>query len=282
MLHRRGAGVRGLPGEDGEVALDAEGPEHRRRGLATALEHGSLLDVQLDVGAAPRAARSPASCALSRSTPKRATTSSRRSPSRSRRSRTSSGSSVPAQAEDPNRLRPKRAPSSSAQSTSRSPTGGRPASACARSAPSAANTPSAPSSQPPSGTESTCEPTITKPSASPARSAHRLPAASSVTSTGSSSRRARSKLARAHPLVGPAHAPRTVRARRSARASSRRSASTRSAAITRPRRPVRAERPGHEAPVARLGPDLPPVVDERAAAERVPDAPGRGSPSKRS
>ena len=59
-------------------------------------------------------------------------------------------SSVPAQAEEPNRLRPKRAPSSSAQSTKRRPTAGV-SSACARSVSSAANSPSAPSSQPPAG-----------------------------------------------------------------------------------------------------------------------------------
>ena len=64
--------------------------------------------------------------------------------------------------------------------------------------------PSAPSSQPPAGTESTCEPTITKPSCSPGRSAQTLPASSRSISTGSSSSLRAHQLARLHPLVGPA------------------------------------------------------------------------------
>ena len=68
----------------------------------------------------------------------------RRSSGRPRREgpRSSSGSSVPENAELPNRLRPKRAPSSSAQSTSVSVRGGAsPSAAQARSTPSAAITP---------------------------------------------------------------------------------------------------------------------------------------------
>ena len=61
----------------------------------------------------------------------------------------------------PKRLRPKRAPSSSAQSTSVTVHGGVPAAASERSVSSAAITPSAPSSQPPFGTESMCEPMTT-------------------------------------------------------------------------------------------------------------------------
>ena len=63
--------------------------------------------------------------------------SSSRMPFASRRSRTASGSSVPATAEEPNRLRPKRAPSSSAQSTSVTVQGGVPCAASARSVSSA-------------------------------------------------------------------------------------------------------------------------------------------------
>ena len=60
---------------------------------------------------------------------------------------------------DPNRLRPKRAPSSSAQSTTATVTGGVPSAARARISSTPAITPSAPSSQPPFGTLSRCEPT---------------------------------------------------------------------------------------------------------------------------
>ncbi len=90
-----------------------------------ALEHRPLLDVELEIGAesvAPRGAladpleldpvlgeRPPRSCC----------------PRASVRPRTEPGSSVPAKAELPNRLRPNRAPSSSAQSTSASGRGGR-------------------------------------------------------------------------------------------------------------------------------------------------------------
>ena len=49
--HRRGPGMRRLAGEDADVALDAAGSQHGGRGLAAALQHRSLLDVQLEVGA---------------------------------------------------------------------------------------------------------------------------------------------------------------------------------------------------------------------------------------
>ena len=68
---------------------------------------------------------------------------------------------------------------------------------------SAVSRPSAPSSQPPSGTASMCEPTMTNPSRSPASDAHRLPAASSDGSRPmpvSSTAQPRAGLA---PAVGP-------------------------------------------------------------------------------
>ena len=49
--HRRRAGVRGLSAEDHAVALHADRAEHRPDGEAEPLEHGPLLDVQLEVGA---------------------------------------------------------------------------------------------------------------------------------------------------------------------------------------------------------------------------------------
>jgi hypothetical protein len=121
--------------------------------------------------------RSAASDAVSRSTPQLASASTNVTPSASRRSRTSSGSSVPAHAEEPSRLRPNRAPSSSAQSTNRTPIGGVvPARESCRTVSSAVISPSAPSSQPPLGTASMCDPTIMKWSSTPAIGAQRLPA----------------------------------------------------------------------------------------------------------
>ncbi len=96
---------------------------------------------------------------------------------------------LPENAELPIRLRPNRAPSSSAQSTSTSGRGGgSPAFDHERSTPSAAITPSAPSSQPPSGTESTWEPqtTASASGSAPSSRAHRLPASSTSGSTSSS------------------------------------------------------------------------------------------------
>ena len=50
LVHRRRAGVRGLPAPDHAVALDAEGAEHRAERKVERLEHRPLLDVQLEVG----------------------------------------------------------------------------------------------------------------------------------------------------------------------------------------------------------------------------------------
>ena len=51
QLHRGRARMRGLAAEDRHVALDAAGAEHGRGGLAAALEDRPLLDVKLQVGA---------------------------------------------------------------------------------------------------------------------------------------------------------------------------------------------------------------------------------------
>src|SRR3984957_12262965 len=94
---------------------------------------------------------------------------------------------VPANAEDPNRLRPKRAPSSSAQSTRRMVMGGLPwkSSANPRSTSKPASTPRQPSSQPPLGTESRWLPRISVRSDSPRKVVQEFPAASKWCSTGS-------------------------------------------------------------------------------------------------
>ena len=94
--------------------------------------------------------------------------------------RTASGSSVPAAALEPSSERPKRAPSSSAQSISLIVTAGV-SPLCARSTSSAAQTPRQPSSQPPLGTASICEPTTTIFSLEPGSVAHRFPATSRST-----------------------------------------------------------------------------------------------------
>ena len=75
-------------------------------------------------------------------------------------SRTASGSSVPAAADEPSSERPKRAPSSSAQSISLSVTAGV-SPLCRAGPPAPRSTPRQPSSQPPCGTASMCEPTTT-------------------------------------------------------------------------------------------------------------------------
>ena len=92
---------------------------------------------------------------------------------------------MPIAAALPNRLRLNRAPSSSAQSTRATVTGGTPSAASERSSSSPAITPSAPSSQPPFGTLSRWLPTTSMSSLAPGSTAHRLPAASVSTSTGS-------------------------------------------------------------------------------------------------
>jgi hypothetical protein len=75
--------------------------------------------------------------------------------------------------------------------------------AAARSTSRAAMTPWAPSSQPPFGTDSTCEPTASAPSRSPRSVAQRLPASSSSTATLSiaPSRSRRNARARCHSPV---------------------------------------------------------------------------------
>ena len=122
--HRRRARVRGLALERDQVALVAEraAAPPRRAGPCRAAP-GPARCAARGRRARPPAATSAAP-APSRSTSQAASASCRRVPLASRRSRTSSGSSVPAAAEEPSRLRPKRAPSSSAQSTSRTVTGG--------------------------------------------------------------------------------------------------------------------------------------------------------------
>src|SRR5215207_2976611 len=152
-------------------------------------------------------------------------------PSASRRLRTVAGSRVPENAELPKRLRPNRAPSSSAQSISARVRGGRrPACDQARSTPTAAITPSAPSSQPPSGTESTCEPSASAGSRSPSITAQRFPAGSrsgsSPISASSSPKNARAsrQVSVQHRRCAPSASP--VRC-----LSSRRSATTRPGSI---------------------------------------------------
>ncbi len=50
-VDRRRARVGGLAVEDDAVSLDPDGAEHGAHGEALALQHGPLLDVQLEVGA---------------------------------------------------------------------------------------------------------------------------------------------------------------------------------------------------------------------------------------
>src|SRR6266478_231393 len=109
-------------------------------------------------------------------------------PSRSVRLRSASIECVPANAEEPSKLRPNRAPSSSAQSTRRTVTGGRPRNSAAirRSTSRPASSSSAPSSQPPFGTESRCPPSSKDFSDSPRKVTQLFPAASWCCSTGSS------------------------------------------------------------------------------------------------
>ena len=146
------------------VPLDAEGAEHHPERQVHPLQDGTLLDVQLEVGDGvlelPRLVDPVEVHAMLPSASGRAT------PSLSFRLRTSSGSSAPAAAPEPKRLRPKRAPSSSAQSTRRNVTG-RSCGARARMTSRAPTTFRAPSSQPPFGTESMWPPMRTARSESP-------------------------------------------------------------------------------------------------------------------
>src|SRR5688500_7210627 len=131
----------------------------------------------------------------STSTPFSSSASARRTPWRSTRLRTLSGTRLPLAPDDHSRLREKRAPSSSAKSTTASVTGGV-LPAYRRNASTPARTPSGPSSQPPLGTESRWPPMTTVSGRAPASEIHRLPAASafacrpSAASRSSSQRRA--------------------------------------------------------------------------------------------
>ena len=193
----------------------------------------------------------------SSSTPCSASASGSATPSWSRSARAASTSSSPAAALEPSRLWPKRAPSSSAQSTSVTVSGGCPEAASARMTSRPASTPSAPSSQPPSGTESRWLPSATTPGFRPGSVAHRLPAVSSPTRTGSASKRSRS-----HPRA-VAHTG--VQATRCApRSSEVSAASSRSSATVRAgsRASTRHWIPRARAATLRR-------VDERALAERL-------------
>src|SRR5216683_1076763 len=125
---------------------------------------------------------------LSISTPQRRRASCNFTPSRSVRLRSASMECVPANAEEPSKLRPNRAPSSSAQSTRRTVTGGRPlnSEAIRRSTSRPASSSNAPSSHPPLGTESRCPPISSAFSDSPGNVTQLFPAASWCCSTGSS------------------------------------------------------------------------------------------------
>jgi hypothetical protein len=186
----RRARVRVLAGEAHGVALDAEGAEHRPA-ACRATRARALLDVQLEVG---RGAVRGARARRARGRGRRHARAGRRAarvPSRSVRPRTESGSSEPAAALDPSRLRPKRAPSSSAQLTSLS-VSGRDSGACARSTSRPARTLRMPSSQPPLGTESRWPRRSHKRSESPGAVAQRLHGGRSAsTLTACRSRRAR-------------------------------------------------------------------------------------------
>ncbi len=151
---------------------------------------------------------SSASPIVSRSTPFSFRASGKDIPVASFRPRTASGSSVPAAADEPSRLRPNRAPSSSAQSISFSVTRGV-SPLCARRTSSAAHTPRQPSSQPPLGTASMCEPTTTIFSDSPGIVAHRFPATSrsTVASVSSSLPSSHSRAVRQSSLHASRRAP---------------------------------------------------------------------------
>ena len=234
-------------------ALDADAAAHRRRRDALGLEHGALLDVELEVGAEPLQPGAALEDALELDAVLGEHAPARGGPSASRAFASSAGSRVPAAAELPNRLRPKRAPSSSAQSTRASVRGGcaPSAPAQARSTPSAPITPSAPSSQPPSGTESRWEPTASagsalaradtprrcRPRRSPARGRSRRAA------PAGSSRAAPPALAPAEPLGAVVVAGPPLRARAGRRSPASPASIAGTASLT-PRAPGAALDPG--------------------------------------
>ena len=127
LVHRRRPRMGRLAAPGDALALDAEGAEHGAEREVQRLEHGALLDVQLEVrrGALELP---PRVGARSRSTPFAPSASGSATPSRSVSCAqlVLVAPSSPAAADEPNSERPNRAPSSSAQSTSRTVTGGVP------------------------------------------------------------------------------------------------------------------------------------------------------------
>ncbi len=118
---------------------------------------------------------------------------------------------LPESQDDPNRLRPKRAPSSSAKSISVTVHGGVvPVSAIVRSTSSAAMTPSAPSSQPPFGTESMCDPITTVSGRAPSQARPQVARLVDVDRDGQLAQPVAQKAAGGVPLGGPAHPARAA------------------------------------------------------------------------
>ena len=235
--HRRRAGVGGLPAEDHAVALDADRAEHRPDRQAEALEHRPLLDVQLEVGAHVPQPRAPPRARGRASTPCAASASS---------SRIAVGVAQVAHGVGIERPADRRGAEAGCARSARPPRRPSPrASRCRAGCPpprsragsrARAITPSAPSSQPPFGTESMCEPITTVSGRSPARRAQRLPASSTSTSTGSSA----SALAQQSRARSPTRPSSTAGAPRRGRRSARRArADRRSRAAADRRSPSR-------------------------------------------
>ena len=117
---------------------------------------------------------------------------------------------LPESQDDPNRLRPKRAPSSSAKSTNVTVHGGVPASAIVRSTSSAPRTPSAPSSQPPFGTESMCDPITTVSGRAPSQARPQVARLVDIDGDGQLAQPVAQKPARVVPFGGPAQSARAA------------------------------------------------------------------------
>ena len=202
-VHRRRPHVRSLAAEAHDVALHAVGPEHGRQGQPEALEHGPLLDVQLEIGGrvrhlAARVARPLEVDAVL---------------GEHRRQLGARGIAQPAEKLRIEVLRHgARAEQAAAEAEpllvgpvdEPHGRGGRPSAASRRSTSSPASTFRQPSSQPPFETESRWPPIRTARSESPASVAQRLPASS--VSTSRAARRA-SAVPRPGALPGlrPAH-----------------------------------------------------------------------------
>ena len=161
------------------MALDAERAEHDAERELHRLEHGPLLDVQLEIGdrvleLLPRVERAVEVDAVLAQRIRQ------RDPVRvaALRAARPDPPSSPAAADEPKSDRPKRAPSSSAQLTSRTVSGGVPSAAIRRSTSTPAMTLRQPSSQPPFGTESMWPPIRSALSESPASVNHWFPASS--------------------------------------------------------------------------------------------------------